>query len=285
VFVIPDAWNYPYPRQRGLVFGITLDEPLTPAEEMYSLRSALEFPRPVADTGLRTRTMTWARAPRAAAEREPARSVIREAVLRPDWAELGNVPSRLRGTYRVTVEGGDVRGTWFFRTYDRRQYSWREAENARSTANVLESPHAAGYQMEGFAAFTRDALPEVHLRNSRGPDAPYVWLAATDRPTVAGNDAQRTFTGSLEFALRGAPASLWDYLEALVPPPTALEIALHGRGINLTQPRGDRQSRIPLTIRMDDKGGVHADTVLTKNGQRMRFSLDRVDTVSVKWPW
>ena len=156
---------------------------------------------------------------------------------------------------------------------------------ARSTADILASPRAAGYQKEGFAALTREALPNVHLLGSRGPDAPYVWLAATDRVTTPGNDAQRTFTGSFEFSLRGAPVSLWEALEAFVPPPTALELAFRESGVIPTQVRGDQQPRIPLTIRMDDKGGVRADTVLTKNGRRLRVSLERVDTVSVKWPY
>src|ERR1035437_6430494 len=47
VLVIPDAWNYRYPRHRALAFGVAPDAPLAPAEAIFSLDSVLEMPRPV----------------------------------------------------------------------------------------------------------------------------------------------------------------------------------------------------------------------------------------------
>jgi hypothetical protein len=288
VFVIPHAWNYPYPRQRSLALLTPREAPLTPADAMYSLHVAFEFPVAVRDTALRSRALTWARGNLAAADLEPARSIIWDAVLTPDRETMRPMPSRLRGTYRVTVESGDVRGTWLFRTYDTRKYRWREGENARSIADLLASPHPAGYQLVGFAAPTREALPEVHLRGSPEPDGPSVLLSAADRPTAPGNDARWAFAGTLEFVLRAAPEQLWDDLEAFVPPPTAEDSFLLMMSIRIGMAptvRGDRQPRLPLTLRIDEKGMVRADTNLTKDGRRLRVSLERVDTVSVKWPW
>ena len=285
VFVIPEVWYYPYPRQRGLGFGTPRDAPLTPADAMYSLHIAFELPPAVGDTARRPRAMAWARAHPAAAELEPARSIIREAVLRRDWEEMGRVPSRLRGTYRVTVESGDARGTWLFRTYGLPSHSWREVEAARSTADVLASPHAAGYQLVGFAAPTREALPEIALRGSREPDGPRIWLGAADRLTAPGNDARRTFAGALEFGLRAAPMHLWDHLEPFVPPPTALDSAFLAEGIGSTGERADRRPRLPLTLRIDARGVVLADTTLRQGGQSLRVSLERVDTAWVGWPY
>jgi hypothetical protein len=284
VFVIPQVWDYPYPRQRGLAFLTPLDPRLTPADAMYSLDIALDIRRAVGDSARRARAVEWARSHPAAAELEPARSIIRREVLSRAWEEVRDVPSRLRGTYRVTVESGNASGTWLFRTYDRRAYSWPEAESARSTADVLASPHAVGYQLPGFAAATREGLPDA--RNSAESRGPLVLLAATDRPTVPGNAERRTLSGELEFALRVAPVPLWNDLEAHVPPPTALDSAfIVASGSWPVVMRGDRRPRLPLTLRIDTGGVVRADTTLMKNGRSVRVQLERMDTVSVRWPY
>jgi hypothetical protein len=104
VLVIPDVWNYPYPRRRGLAFGVSVNAPLASPEAMFSLNSLLEMPptrdraRTMSeDSARRTRAIAWAVANPRAADMEPARSMVRRAVLDPDWEVASKLPSRLRG--------------------------------------------------------------------------------------------------------------------------------------------------------------------------------------------
>ena len=53
--------------------------------------------RVIADTARRTRAITWALANPGAAELEPARTMLRRAVLDPDWEVAKILPSRLSG--------------------------------------------------------------------------------------------------------------------------------------------------------------------------------------------
>ena len=292
VLVIPEVWYYPYPRQRGLAYGAPPDAVLAPADAMYSLSISLEVPRVIGprdasaapDTARRARALAWARLHPAASELEPARSLVRRAVLDVDWAELTRTPSRLRGTYRVIMESDGVRGTWYFRTHDRPGYSWRDADTVRTTANLLASPHAAGYMLAGYAAGASDELPTASPTGSAMRRAPLVWLAAADRPTAPGNHGRSTLPGALEFKLSAAPVSLWDHLEAFVRPLSPMESELLARMRRQIE-RAERQPRLPLTLRVDAAGGVRGDTVLTRQGTTLRVSLARIDTLSVKRPF
>ena len=163
VLVIRDVWHYPYPRRRGLAFDVSPDAPLAPAQAMFSLNAVLEMPRPAtskartaADSVRRTRALAWARGNSAAAELEPVRTLVRRAVLDPDWRVAERVPSRLRGTYRVDIEVGGERSAWFFRTHDRPGYEWR-GPHAQATAELITSPYVAGYRLVGYAAGSPDA--------------------------------------------------------------------------------------------------------------------------------
>lgn len=40
--------------------------------------------------------------------------------------------------------------------------------------------------------------------------------------------------------------------------------------------RSQRQPRLPLTLQLDEHGGVHADTTLTVGGRSMRIVLERL---------
>jgi hypothetical protein len=289
VLVVPDVWNYPYPRRRALAFRVAPDAPLASAAAIFSLNVVLEMPRPVSlaariadDSTRRRRAIAWARANPVSAELEPARSLVRRAVLDPDWKVAERAPSRLRGTYRVDVESGGERGTWFFRTYNRPGYRWPGGDSLQTTAGLLASPHVAGYSLVGYTAGSPDSIPAP---SPRGPmHIPLVWLAVSDRPTTAGNDARRALFAVLEFTLRAAPQELWDDLEPLVPRLSASDSALFGP-MTRPSPRGQKQPRIPLTIRLDERGGVRADTTLIVGTRSVRVILERVDTLSFARPW
>ena len=289
LLVIYDEWNYPYPRRRGLAFGVAPDAPLAPAQAMFSLNVTLEIPRSVsgeermsAERARRTRAIAWARANPIAAELEPARTAIRRAVLELDWRAAERVPSRLRGTYRVDMEASGKRSTWFFRTHDRPGYSWRGPDSLQTTAALIASPYVSGYRLVGYAAGSLDSLSTRELR--RPPNVPLVWLATDDRPTAPGNDARRALSGMLEFNMSATPEFLWDYLEPFVPRPSASDSAMRAlfkRPIT----RSQKQPQLPLSIQFDQGGGVRADTILAVGGRTLRVVLQRRDTLSIRRPF
>jgi hypothetical protein len=289
VLVIPDVWNYPYPRRRGLAYRARPDEVLAPAAAMYSLNTTLERSGPALlggrfpdDSVTLALALDWARSNLEVAELEPVRTIIRESVLQVDWKGVARLPSRLRGTYRVTIEGDTARGEWFFRTHNAPGYSWRGGDSVVTTAALVASPHVGGYALVGFAARTADSLPVAYPRGRH--TYPLVWLHADDRPTVPGNATRTALRGSLEFRLDAAPTTLWEELEGFVPPLDPLMrdvLARQGRQL----PRVQQQPRLSLTLRIDPTGMVRADTTLTRNGKRLRVSLLRIDTVATKRPF
>lgn len=289
VLVIPDVWNYPYPRRRSLAFGVVPSVPLASAEAMFSLNSVLEMPRPVdmaarltADSARLKRAINWALANPRAAELEPARTMLRRAVLDPDWNVARSNPSRLRGTYRVDIYAGGERSTWFFRTHDRPGYVWNAGDSLQATSQMLMSPHVLGYRLVGYAAASPDSISDA---NARGPvRAPLVWLATNDRPTAAGNESRPVLSAVLEFVLAAAPEKLWTDLEAFVPPMSAIDSALLAR-LNRPLQRSQKQPRIPLALRLDARGGIRGDTTLSLGARALRVVVERVDTLSIKRPF
>lgn len=289
VLVIRDVWNYPYPRRRGLAFSASPTAPLAPAQAIFSLNAVLEIARSVsgdarigADNARRTRALAWASGNSAAAELEPARTLVRRAVLEPDWQVTERVPSRLRGTYRVDIEMGGERSTWFFRTHDRPGYPWRGPDSLQTTAELIRSPYISGYRLVGYAAGSPDSLFAPDPRGRLRP--PLVWLSTNDRPTTPGNDARRALSGILEFTMAAAPELVWDDLEAFVPRRTARDSALLAR-LNRPIPRGEKQPQLPLSVQFDGRGGVRADTTLSIGGRSLRVVLQRIDTLSIKRPY
>lgn len=289
LLVIPDGWNYPYPRRHGLAYAAASDATLAPASAMFSLNALLEMPRPVdaaawiaADSARRARALAWGRANSAAAELEPARQVFRRAVLEADWRAAQRVPSRLRGTYRVDLESDDQHGTWYFRTHDRPGYGWRGPDSLQTTAELIASPYTGGYRLVGNAAATPDAPFSTGARGMTRP--PLVWLATVDRPTAPGNDARRVLSGMLEFNLAAAPESFWNDLEALVPRMSVRDSTTLAK-MNRPIQRGEKQPQVPLTVQLDEGGGVRADTTLTVRGRTLRVVLQRIDTLSTRRPF
>ena len=289
VLVIPDVWNYPYPRRRSLAFFAAPDAQLASAEAMFSINALLEIPRfasaqarIAADSVIRARALAWARANAAAADLEPLRAQVRRAILGADWNTVERVPSRLRGTYRVDLEADGDRSSWFFRTYDRPGSVWRGPDSLQKTADLIVSPYVNGYRLVGYAARSVDSLLATETRGSIR--APLVWLTTTDRPTAPGNNARRAFTGILEFYLAAAPEQRWNDLEAFVPRQSARDSVMMAR-MNFTIPRERKQPQLPLTVQLDERGGVHADTTLSVGNRAMRVVLQRIDTLSIKRPF
>ena len=283
LFVVPDGWFYPYPRRRGLAFNVAPTAPIASAEAMYELNALIGLVRPGGaplDDGSRRRVVAWARANLADADLEPARAIVRRTVLDMDWEVAGRGPSRLRGSYRVDMEVRGERSSWFFRTEDRPAYSWQGSDSLQTTAQVLASPHIRGYRLIGRAARAVDSLVHEPPRGSVRP--PLIWLLATDQPTTPGNERRRVLPSMLELTLASTPERTWNDLETLVPPMTARDSVMVAR-LPFILPRGDKQLRIPITITLDDRGAVRADTTLTlRNGRAMRITLERIDTVSLK---
>ncbi len=289
VFIIRNTWYYPYPRQRALAHDVPADRPLASAEAMYSLNVMLEAGSYLfhdfaidADTAGRRRALEWARSHLEDAELEPVRQLVRQAILSSDWEAVRRIPSRLRGSYAVTMEGGGARGTWYFRTHHRPSYGWPEGDTIKTTSNLLASPHVFGYRLVGFGAQARDDL--VESDPSGLGDLPLVWLAAADRPTVAGNEARQVLRGELEFKMSVAPPQLWDILDTFVPPLSARDSLMLKRMPEIYT-RENRQPRFPITLRLNSSGSVRADTTLTRTGKTLRLSLVRLDTISVDSPF
>lgn len=287
VFVVSESWNYPYPHGRGLARTAGGEAADASARAMFGVNLALEMPmartraeKVVIDSTKRERAIAWIKANPADAELEPVRSLLRRVVLDSDWAAASSAPSRLRGTWQVDVEADEERHTWFFRTHDRPGYSWMGPQQDISAAAVAASPWTRGYRLVGYPAGSPDSLPTAYPRGR--PEL--VWLATDDRPTAPGNETQSTLTGTLAFTLGGAPIELWDHLDPFVPPPTSADSAFRAR-MGTPLPYERRQPRLPIILRLDERGGARADTTLIANGRRLHVVLTRIDTLSVKRPF
>ncbi len=289
VLVIPDAWYYPYPHRRGLAYGAAPGAPMTPAAAMFTLSTVLESPpqldqaaRAGSDSARAMRAIDWARANPTEAELEPARSLVRSAILDPDMTAAQRLPSRLRGSYRVDMDAEGQHSTWYFRTTDRPAYGWRGHDTLQTTAALVAAPYIPGYQLLGYASASRDSLRTAAPRGSR--PGPLVWLATNDQPTSPANDARRTLSTILEFKLSSAPEQSWDALEPLIPPTSARDSAALARMRSMFS-RADRQPRVPLTLHLDAHGPVQGDTTLNLGTHSLRVKLERMDTLSVTRPF
>ena len=288
LFLIRNTFHYPYPRQRGLAYDIPADRPLASAEAMYSLNVMLEtggrrmrdYMVP-ADSASTRRALEWTRDHLSDAELDPIRELVSRAILSSDWDAARRLPSRLRGSYAVTMESDGSRGTWYFRTQQRPSSRW--GDTTETVATLLASPHIFGYQLVGYAAPTRDELllsPPRLTPTSKFADQRLVWLTAADRPTAPGNEARQVLRGELAFLMGVPPAALWNALDPFMRPLSRMDSVMLQRRPELYV-RENRQGRLPITLRLDRSGAVRADTVLTMNERTLRISLVRLDTISV----
>ncbi|MEO7520303.1 MAG: hypothetical protein ABIW79_00675, partial [Gemmatimonas sp.] len=76
LFVIPDSWNYPFPRQRGLAYGTDSSTPLASPQALFGIFSSLGSTRAnpfglfsASDTAALARAIAWTRDNLAEAER------------------------------------------------------------------------------------------------------------------------------------------------------------------------------------------------------------------------
>jgi len=284
LLIIPDTWYYPYPRRRSLAFGSAANATLAPADAMFALETTFQPGRGgwiATDSATRARVIEWVRANAAVADLEPVRRSVRQAVLDADWRAAAETPSRLRGTYRVELEAGGQRATWYFRTNDKPGYAWRE-DSLQTMAQLLAFPHVGGYRLVGHAASLADSLPVTSPRPRRME--PLVWFVTNDMPTAPGNAARSTLRGFLEFRMNAAPEPLWNDLEAFVPRRSVMDSTMLAR-TNLIIKRDEKQPQLPITVVFDDRGGVRADTTLYANGRTLRVVLRRIDTLSVRRPF
>ncbi|AMW03771.1 hypothetical protein [Gemmatimonas phototrophica] len=287
VLVIPDYWNYPYPR-RGRPYGVPVNAPLAPAAAMFDAQRLLHRPyyttRPSpseidAAGGERgARAMDWARSNLQHAELEPIRTLVRDAVLETDWRVAQRTPSQLRGTYRVELHADTTTYTWYFRTQPQLAYRW-DGERQRTTAELLSSPHIGGYRMVGYAAESLSAL--TGDPGSGSNRRPLVWLVVNDRPTTPGNEARREFTGVLEFMQSATAEAAWDALAPFTPPLSVADSTMLAR-MGRPLPRGNRQPRLPITVQLGANESVRADSTWVTAGRRLRVVLTRVDTTTTR---
>jgi hypothetical protein len=290
LLVIADAWSYPYPRNRGLVAYPPSPGPFASPDALFSFAEGVGRGRDVRfDDGapsdsLWAHAIAWARAHVEQREREPIRSHIRNLIARNAFARIDSLPSRLRGTYRVDMRSGDTSATWQFRTVDRPAYRSGPLEAVQSISDMINRPFGAGYQLVGYAADSTGAVPVTYPRRVPFGQTRLVWLAASDRPLAPGNDTTRVLAGILEFQRRGAPQAIWNALDAFVPPTAPLDSAMLARmPVRLT--RADDQPRLPLTLRVGRDGSVSADTNFARDGRRLRVTVTRIDTTSIKRPF
>jgi hypothetical protein len=101
---------------------------------------------------------------------------------------------------------------------------------------------------------------------------------------MPGNDTRRSLAGFLEFSLGAVPEALWAALDAFVPPMNPLDSMMMLQ-LNRTIPRDQRQPVLPLTFRLDGRGGVLADSTIATRGRAIRVKLERLDTVSIGRPY
>jgi hypothetical protein len=285
LFLIGETWFYPYPRRRGLASGVSQTTPLASPDVMYDLFAALDRPYRTfdffvePDTADRAPAAAWARANPASAEVEPIRTMLRRILLRSSGA--GASPSRLRGTYRLTMESRGVRDTWYFRTSDRAAFAWSDIDTGRTTADILRSPMNSGYVLLGNGARKRDALPLAPQGNFSS--APQVWLAVNDQPAQSGNEMRSVLRGQLEFRRVATSEGLWPPLDAFVAPMSAA-LRDYLTRTNTLPTRAQEMLRFPVTLRIEANGVVRGETTYVDNGQRLRLQLQRVDTTSVTRP-
>jgi hypothetical protein len=276
--------GYPYPGRATSAAGLASSFDVYGFEDATDLNIRAAVPENNTPLDLRRRAMAWAKANPQPAELDPIRRDIREYVLRPDWAEAERVPNRLRGTYRVDIEASGKRATWYFRTHDRPSFPWRGPDSLRyTTARLLTSAHIDGHHLVGYGASSRDFLVTEAITS--GDQPPLVWLATSDRPAAPGNAARRLLAGAFEFVLAAVPVESRDLVQPLVTWPSRRDSDLFGRPYGQMAPKDRLQALVPITVRLDSRGGVRADTSIVVGNQRFRLSLQRLDTVSVRRPW
>lgn len=288
VFVIRAVWEYPFPRQAASIQWYAPLARRVSASAMYSFESTVASGESADglytrdDNGSRAKALAWARANPEEAEGEPIRQTIRQSVLMKDMALVRKTPSRLRGTYRVTMTSGPTQVQWVFRTVSTAAYSWSQLDSARSTASVVANPHVAGTRLVGYAADSIAILPADLPRGSAMRTVPLVWVSTTNRPSATGDDTARTFQGELMFRRTAAPVAIWDALDAYVSAPSTSDSIAIARiaAMNNRSPREEQQPRIPMTWSVDQNGVVRGTSIAVHGERRLEVVVEMVNSVA-----
>lgn len=287
VFVIVEVWSYPFPRQRSRALFSDSRAPIASARALFDFNNTVmdndqPFSFPIfQDAAQVAIAIRWARANPDDAEREPIRQLVRSGILRFDMQEIRTLPSRLRGTYRVTMQADDTTVQWEFRTVTAAAYAWGTRDAARTTADIVASPYVSGTQLVGYGVDSAGALLTSMLKGSASRAVPHVWLSAADHPARPVTAGTREFQADLMFTRFAAPPQIWDALDAYVDVPSAStrQAIVRIAAMNRRAPRAEEQPHIPMTLRMQNDGRLRGDTTIVRNGRTLRVTLDRVDSV------
>jgi len=259
-FVVQGGWQTPYPqRLSGLAAGLMapptyreLAAPLTrdsllPAATMFSYDSAVRRAGPRQPPAVDD-VLAWARANRAAADREPMRSRIKRALLNADLERARPMTSAFAGTWQLLVRRDDEVWGADFRTRAYPQSVWYDDEV--SVLELIDGAGITGYSLSAYGAGPDGALP-TDWRVAMRPSAPGVrpatfTLAVADRITAVASSPPDEMRGELRFQRRSVPEAMWSVLDpwvqrrdttlpwpARLPPPT----------------EADDVVRLPLTLR------------------------------------
>ena len=292
VFVVSETWQYPYPARRGMLGMTALDPvamkgPLASATAMFDFeeqmgpgRDALGYAG--ADSSAGSRAIAFARSHPDDSERLPLRDLIRQSVLRPEFARVRTLPSRFRGTWQVRLTTGDSSVTYWFRTPRQAFSSWQAADSGRTTADIVRAPFVGGYVLLGYPALTRDSLAPANDSTRRPPGG--LWFSVADRPGMPGNERQDRISMQLEFQLRTVPAWLWpvldDYLRQRSRADSILSARVRARSVI---PRANQQAQFPVITMRRGVGEVYsADTTFVRSQRTLRLTVTRVDTLSLR---
>ncbi len=290
VFVVTHPRAYPYPLRRDVLASL-LPRPNNPAspEEVFDFETSVNqrdstFAGSSFDDTVRSaRAITWAHAHADAREREPIRTDLRNLLMRSDMTRIDQMRSRLRGTYRVSMQTGDTTLAWWFRTVDKPAYLWRENDERLSTEQMLKAPFAS-YTLVGYAVHDSATLALADLAESSTAHARLVWLSVDDRPSLPGNASRLALTAKLEFRLKVAQEALWPALE-VYNKALSKEDSLFFVRIKRPLAREDRQPMLPMTLQITREGALKADTALVRDGRTLRVTVTRTDTIAVVRLW
>ena len=292
VFVVSETWQYPYPARRGLLGIAALDPvalqgPLSSAAAMFDFEEQMGPVRDVLGYGSNdssggTRAIAFARSHPDDSERQPLRDLIRESVLRPEFARVRTLTSRFRGTWQVRLTTGDSSVTYWFRTPRQAFSAWQAADSGRSTADILRNPFVGGYVLLGYPAPVRDSLPPANDSTRRPPGG--LWLSVADRPGMPSNERQERIAMQLEFRLRTVPAWVWpvldDYPRLRSRADSIFSARVRSRSV---VPRADQQAQFPMITLRRGAGDVYsADTTFVRNQRTLRLTVTRVDSLSIR---
>lgn len=157
---------------------------------------------------------------------------------------------------------------------------WQAEDSLRTTAHLVASPHIAGYQLVAYVADPSGRLPDSIPRGIPDRRPTLLWFAVADPITSTDSARAAHMRAELSFVRGDVPRTMWSTLDPFVPPLDSLTRWAMER-MNRTRNPAEDRPRLPLTLRLGADGRVSADTVLLRDGQRLRVRLTREDTIAL----